>query len=71
MTANHTDPAAVAAIPETLSSKSLDVLIELLAHKTQLLIAATVAKIPDRGYIQSLNAEVEALQAEINRRRQD
>jgi len=53
----------------TLASLNDDALIDFLTHKTRLLVAAAIARLPDREYINQLNVEVEALQSEIQRRR--
>ncbi len=60
---------AIVVTPQTLSNLDTNVLIDLLAHKTRLLIAATVSRLPDKEYIQNLNAEVESIQVEIKGRK--
>ncbi len=60
---------AIVVTPQTLSNLDTNVLIDLLAHKTRLLIAATVSRLTDKEYIQNLNAEVENIQVEIKGRK--
>ena len=53
---------------ETLSSIDKDQLIDMLQHKTQLLLTARLAKVVDKEYTLLLRKEVENIQAEIKRR---
>jgi hypothetical protein len=53
---------------QILAPMNNDMLLDILAHKTRLLMAATVAKLPDSSYIQALTSEVEIVQAEIKKR---
>ena len=53
---------------ETLTSIDKDQLIDMLQHKTQLLLTARLAKFVDKQYTQLLRKEVENIQAEIKRR---
>ena len=53
---------------ETLTSIDKDQLIDMLQHKTQLLLTARTAKLIDKEYTQLLRKEVENIQAEIKRR---
>ena len=68
MQTNCQEVKAFVVRPENLTSLDNNVLIDLLAHKTRLLLAAVATRLPDRNYIQQLNSEVEALQAETKRR---
>ena len=42
-----------------------DQLIDLLQHKTKLLVTASVLKVPDHAYIETLKEEVKKLQEAI------
>jgi len=53
---------------DTLSSLDKVSLIDLLQHRTKLFLAATMAGVPDRLYIDELRSDVETLQKEIKRR---
>ena len=55
--------------PKTVSLLDKMTLIDLLQHRTKLLLAATMARLPDRQYIDLLKSEVEILQEEIKRRK--
>ena len=54
---------------ETASSLDKESLIDLLQHRTKLLLSATTEGFPDRGYILRLKSEVETLQEEIKSRK--
>ena len=53
-----------------LSGLNHDQLVDILMHKTQLLLAAIHARLPDKTYIITLSQELENIQKEINSRKE-
>jgi hypothetical protein len=50
------------------SSLEKSQLIDLLQHKTELLVTATLGRNPDKEYIRLIRKEVEEIQHEIKKR---
>jgi hypothetical protein len=51
--------------PQYLSKLDRTLLLDLLQHRTRLLLAASNTHLPDKEYIDTVKREVQALQKEI------
>ena len=54
--------------PQSLSSLDKNALIDLLQHRTMLLLSASTLFVPDRDYIKVLIREVQEIQEEVKSR---